>query len=290
MHETITERQMTIATPHVSISTEYFTAGSGQPLLLLHGVADSAHSWQWVMPTLARTHQIYAPSLPGFGNSAKPDIDYSPHFFTTFVTAFLDNLGLQRVSIVGNSLGGLIGMRLALSAPDRVNSLVLIDSAGLGREISPTLRGLTLPGAGQLLAAVGQTEAGARSWAFSVSNLLFANPDRVPSVWREQLYRMARMPGYLEATVGAVRGGNTAVAQKKREIMLDQLPQLNMPTLVIWGEQDRILPAHQAQASVDRLPQGQLALLPNCGHVPQIEQPEQVQTLLEQFLNSRVPV
>src|ERR671933_2508314 len=98
------------------LPARYLTAGEGPPLLLLHGVGDNALDWRWVMPALARRYRVYAPDLPGSGGSAKPDADYSPAFFTRFVAAFLDALGVDRAAaVVGNSLGGLVGLRLALS-------------------------------------------------------------------------------------------------------------------------------------------------------------------------------
>ena len=121
------------------LPTRYLTAGEGPPLLLLHGVGDNAFDWQWVMPALAHTYQVYALDLPGAGGSAKPLPDYSPAFFTRFATAFLDALGVERAAVVGNSLGGLVGLRLALSDPERVAALGLVSSGGLGGEVSPTL-------------------------------------------------------------------------------------------------------------------------------------------------------
>jgi pimeloyl-ACP methyl ester carboxylesterase len=109
----------------------YLTAGTGPPLVLLHGAGDNALDWQWVMPALAATHRVYAPDLPGSPDSARPAADYSPAFFERFVAAFIDALDIGRATFVGNSLGGLAALRLALSAPARVTALVLVNSAGL---------------------------------------------------------------------------------------------------------------------------------------------------------------
>src|SRR5215210_7826420 len=87
-------------------------AGTGPPLVLLHGAGDNALDWRWVMPTLAATHQVYAPDLPGSPDSARPAADYSPAFFERFVTAFADALRVEQATFVGNSLGGLIALRL----------------------------------------------------------------------------------------------------------------------------------------------------------------------------------
>jgi len=122
------------------VLTRFLTAGEGSPLVLLHGVGDNALDWRWVMPALARENRVYAPDLPGSGDSAKPAADrYSPAFFGRFVGAFLDALGAERAAVVGNSLGGLAGLRFALSEPERVTALGLVAGAGLGRKVSPAL-------------------------------------------------------------------------------------------------------------------------------------------------------
>jgi pimeloyl-ACP methyl ester carboxylesterase len=280
----IEERRVNVVGFKEELSIEYLTGGEGPPLVLLHGVGDSARSWQWVLPDLARTHRVYAPSLPGFGTSTKPDSDYSPAFFTTFLIRFLDTLGLEQVTVVGNSLGGLVAMRLALAVPTRVRALALVDSSGLGREVTLALRLFTLPGAGTLVPIWNKTRIGAAQWATQISALLFAHPTRVPMAWLARLYQMARLPGYLEATVATLRSDLTLKGQREREIMLDALPRLTMPTLLIWGGRDRVIPAHQAQFAVAQLAQSQLAVIPDCGHVPQVECPDQFVDALGRFL------
>jgi pimeloyl-ACP methyl ester carboxylesterase len=266
---------------------EYLTAGEGPPLILLHGVADSAYTWQWVIPALARTHRVYAPSLPGFGNSAKPDVDYTPAFFTTFVSKFMNTLNLERASVVGNSLGGLIAMRLALAQPMRVSSLGIVDSAGLGRDITLLMRLLTLPGIGRMVTIWNKTAIGAWQWAFLVSALLFAHPTDAPKTWVRELSWMARLPGYLDATVATVRGGGTLKGQREDEILLDLLPSLTMPTLVVWGDRDRVVPVRHAYAAMENLPNGYLSLFPDCGHLPHIERAEQFAKVLQRFLREQ---
>ncbi len=135
----------------------YVTAGTGPPLVLLHGAGDNALDWRWVMPDLATAHRVYAPDLPGSPNSVRPFANYSPAFFERFVAGFLDALGIERAAMVGNSLGGLVALRLAFSEPARVTALVLVDSAGLGRAVSPALRSLALPGYGKLAVTWSKT-------------------------------------------------------------------------------------------------------------------------------------
>src|SRR5918911_1073712 len=126
------------------LPVRYLMAGEGPPLVLLHALGESALDWRWVLPDLARTHRVYAPDLPGFGRSAKPVADYSPAFFTHFISYYLDALGIERAAVAGNSLGSLVALRLALSEPARVSALSLIDSAGLGQEVTYALRVPTL--------------------------------------------------------------------------------------------------------------------------------------------------
>ena len=166
------------------LPTRYLSAGTtGPPLVLLHGVGDNAFDWHWVMPALASTHRVYAPDLPGSGGSAKPldtDYDYSPAFFTRFVAAFLDALEIDRAVVVGNSLGGLVGLRLALAEPERVTALGLVSSAGLGREVTYALRSLALPGYGKLSVAWGKRRPGAAQRALGRAALVFARPGMPP--------------------------------------------------------------------------------------------------------------
>lgn len=125
MDNRIQTRRIAVDTRHGPLTAEYPAAGKMSPVLLLHGVADSALAWQGVMPLLARGHILYAPSLPGFGGSDAPYIDYSPTFFTDFIVALMDRLGLERAKVIGHALGGLIALRLALHHPARVSDLAL---------------------------------------------------------------------------------------------------------------------------------------------------------------------
>ena len=266
--------------------TRYLTAGTtGPPLLLLHGVGDNAFDWRWVMPALASTHRVYAPDLPGSGGSARPLDDYSPAFFTRFVAAFLDALGVDHAAVIGNSLGGLVGLRLALAEPQRVTALGLVSSGGLGREVTYALRSLALPGYGKLAVAWGKRRPGAAQRALGRAALVFARPRGAPREWIEEQYRLARLPGFLEAQLATVRAQVGLKGQ--REVLVDRLAQLERPTMVVWGTRDRVLPYSQAKETFSRLPEGYLELIPECGHLPQVEQPERFVSSLCQFLREK---
>ena len=268
------------------LPTRYLTAGTGPPLVLLHGVGDNALDWQWVVPTLAGNYRLYALDLPGSGGSAKPSADYSPAFFTRFVAAFLDALGVDHAAVIGHSLGGLVGLRLALSEPERIAALSLVASGGLGREVTYALRSLALPGYGKLTVAWGKRPPGALQRALGRSALLFAHPRGVPPIWLKEQYRLARLPGFLEAQLATLRA--QVGLRGQREVLVDQLPHLRMPTLVVWGTRDRVLPYSQAQVAVSRLKGGSLELIPDCGHLPHVEQPERFVSSLDHFLREKI--
>lgn len=266
------------------LPTRYLTAGTtGPPLVLLHGVGDNALDWHWVMPTLAGTHRVYAPDLPGSGGSIKPDVDYSPAFFTQFLSTFLDTLEVERAAVVGNSLGGLVGLRLALSEPSRVSALGLVASAGLGREVTYALRSLALPGYGGIAVAWGKTPPGAAQRALGRSTLLFARSQRTPRKWLKEQYRLARLPGFLEAQLATVRGQVGLKGQ--REVLVDRLAKLEVPTLLVWGTRDRVLPYSQAKEAISRLQEGSLELISDCGHSPHVEQPDRFTAIVARFLD-----
>src|ERR671916_240892 len=212
-------------------------AGEGPPLVLLHALGEGAFDWQWVLHDLARAHRVYAPDLPGFGDSARPDADYSPAFFTRFVGSFLDTLEIEHTTMIGNSLGGLVALRLALSDQSRITALVLVDSVGLGRDVSYALRSASLPGYGELGVAWGKTPPGAAGRTWLQVPLLFTRPERVPYEWFAEHYRLAQQPGFLEAMIAALRA--IVDLEGQREVLLDELPRLQMPTLVVWGASDR---------------------------------------------------
>ncbi len=281
---TIEERTVVLSGFRAELSTHYLVAGEGPPLVLLHGVGDSADTWRHVIPALARTHRVYAPSFPGSGRSAKPSIDYSPALLSVFLQRFLDTLAIERPVIVGNSMGGLVAARFALSAPTGVTGLCLVDSAGLGRQLTLAMRVMNLPGMGKLVTSWNKTPIGASQWALQMAGLLFKRPTRVPPEWLAGIQEMAQTDGYLEATVALIRSASNLRGQLKRELVLDELPRLTVPIQIIWGEGDRVVRARQAQRAVERLRQGQVAIIPDCGHLPQVECPDQFVDILSQFL------
>ncbi len=265
--------------------THYLTGGEGPPLVLLHGHGDSSGSWRSVLPTLARTHRVYAPDTPGAGETTKfSSTNHSapPSFYSDFLAAFLDTLGLERVALVGSSHGGGIALRLALAAPERVMSLSLVDSSGLGREVNPALVALTLPASGDAMAAWLSTPLGAPQWVLMLASLSLTQSLLAPPNWLAQQYLLAQTPGHLQGLVACLRGELDLTGQ--REVLLDELPRLMMPTLIVWVANDIIIPSYHATAATNRIKNCRLVMIPNCGHLPHVERPDMFVTALGHFL------
>ena len=279
------DRRVTVDGMH----TQYLEAGTGPPLLLLHGHEQSATSWRWVIPTLARTHRVLALSLPGHGDTAPADGDYAPGAdLARFVAAFLDTLHVDPpLDLVGHSAGGALALRLALADPQRIRSLTLVDSAGLGTEVHPLLALDTLPIIGELAIMISRMPGGDLGRTTMSTAMLFAQPWRVPAEFVTEQHALGRRPGQLEASTAMARALFGPHGQ--RQVLLDHLPTLPTPTLVIWGGCDYVLPASQAQAAVDRLPHGRLALLADCGHLPHVECPDRFATVLSEWLAEHDP-
>jgi pimeloyl-ACP methyl ester carboxylesterase len=266
------------------VLTRYLASGTGPPLVLLHGAGDNARDWSYVLPLLGRSHLVLAPDLPGYSPGSAPASDYSPARLVHFVTRFMDAVGLDRAALAGNSLGGLVALQLALSHPERVVALCLVDSAGLGRAVNPALIAQRLPGVGELAIAMGRRRPGAALRALARAVLLFGRPWRTPRSWLVEQYRAARQPGFLEATVASLRAVLGPLGQ--RQVLVRQLGRLPMPTLIIWGTADWVIPLAHGRRAARRLPAGRLVQLSRCGHAPQVECPAGVAEALSRFLEA----
>jgi 2-hydroxy-6-oxonona-2,4-dienedioate hydrolase len=175
---------------------------------------------------------------------------------------------------------------LALSEPARVTALILVDSAGLGRAVNPAFTSVNVPGLGEAAMPLWRTPIGAHQRAWGRAALLFARPANVPREWLAEQRRLALSPGYLEAHLRALRAQVDPGGQ--REVLVDRLPLLNVPTLVVWGARDRVFPESQAREAAARLQEGSLAVIPDCGHMPHVECPDRFVAALEPFLGERM--
>ena len=259
--------------------------GRGDPVVLIHGVGAWAENWRDVMGPITSTgRRAIACDLPGFGESESPgDVShFGPRdaFYPQFVGALLDELGVASAHLVGSSMGGAVAYTEAVTQPARVRSLALVAGGGVGTEVSFFLRLCTLPGI-PLLARVFGRPARARN----VLRTCFYDSRRIS----ETLYEEAERYGYpsLGEFVKALRSGVTigGVKPSVRDYWVAQAPRYQGPVLVIWGRQDAVLPVTAAADAREILPQAQVQLIDQCGHLPMIERTDAFLAALLPFLD-----
>lgn len=261
---------------------EYLSEGTGPAIVLLHGDGDTARDWRWVMPGLVEAgHQVVALTLPGYGSSS-PTESHTPEAHAQQVAATLEALGIEQPTVVGNSLGGLVAIHLALGGYP-VERLVLVASAGLGNMVNPQLAAVTLPRVGEAAIAAALLPGGSRLRAAGRGLQLAARPWRVPAGWWKDQIRWGANRQHLETAVAAKRASVDMLGQ--RHIVLDRLAEIRVPTLVIWGKLDLVVPYTHGQDAVRHLPDGHLVLLPRCGHAPPVEKPADFVEALLDFLS-----
>ena len=260
----------------------YRRAGRGDTILLIHGMAGSSRTWRAAMPALARHHQVLAPDLLGHGQSEKPPGDYSLGAFASMLRDLMDALEIDRATVVGQSLGGGVAMQFAYQFPERCGRLVLVSSGGLGREVSWMLRVLSLPGAELVLPVVAPAFVRDRGNALSAwLRDRGVRSDRVAEMW--QAYASLSQPenraAFLRTLRAVVDPGGQAVDASDRLYLTGALP-----TLIIWGDADTIIPVEHARRAHEAMPGSRLEIFEGVGHFPQVEAPERFVEAIEQFI------
>lgn len=264
------------------IDTFYLEAGSGPPVIVLHGLAMTNASMISTVASLAKSRRVIAPDLPGFGDSAKPLRDYDPDFFARWLLAFMDATGVSRASIVGNSMGGRIAIETALVAPHRVEKLALFAASMAfrkNRQAVPLVR-LSIPEAGFMpVPVLGlHVRHGLR--------LLFAQPSRMHEAWYDaavdEFMRIFKAP---RARVAFFKAARQIYLERPfgPQGFWERLTALSVPALFIWGERDRLVPPSFARHVEQAVPHARSVLIEDCGHFPQIEHPELTNRLVEEF-------
>jgi pimeloyl-ACP methyl ester carboxylesterase len=235
------------------VAMHYYCAGRrGMPVVLIHGLGSSAETWAALMPLLSREYLVYAPDLPGFGKTPLAPEGTSVSTHVLYLERFLDALGYPRAILVGNSLGGWIATRFAVEHPERVERLFLLNSAGLRRE------GMNSPYAVDHAAARRMLE----------HTLGFSLP--VPKFMLDEVVHNSQTPAY----AGFINNYDP------REELDGVLADVQVPTTIIWGELDRLLPIISAHDLHSGIAHSDLVLLPRVGHMPQIQAPAKVARLI----------
>ncbi|MBD2097241.1 alpha/beta fold hydrolase [Trichocoleus sp. FACHB-591] len=264
------------------VKTRYWSLGrEGPTVILLHGIGSSVETWTLNLEALAQQHRVYAIDLVGSGRSSKPDTSYSLANLVAFVKTLMDVLGIDRASFVGNSMGGGIALQFALTHPQQVERLVLVNSLGLGQEISLSLRLANLPFADKLYQP---TRSGT---ALFLRQAVF-DPSLITDEWIDLFYEIMVLPGAKDTLFAQIRASVDwfGVRAEVYRPIRDRLNTMSLPVLVVWGKQDSILPVAHAQVAAQQLPYAQVHIFDACGHWSHLEQAEKFNDLVSRFLLS----
>jgi pimeloyl-ACP methyl ester carboxylesterase len=266
----------------------YHRRGTGPAIVLIHGITSSSRTWRSVLGGLAERHTVIAPDLLGHGRSGKPRGDYSLGAYASGVRDLLALIGIDRVTVVGHSLGGGVAMQFAYQFPERLERLVLVDSGGLGEDVSPALRAVTLPGAELVLP------------------LLFSRYTRTAGRIAGRL--LGRLPLHASADVrGAAEGMDSlgdadarrAFVHTARSVLdpkgqrVDARDRLylsrDVPTLLVWGAKDRIIPLEHGRRAHELMPHSRFVVFPGAGHFPFNDDPSRFVRVLSDFVSETTP-
>jgi pimeloyl-ACP methyl ester carboxylesterase len=266
----------------------YRIAGDGPLIVLIHGITSRSDVWLEAMAALADRFTVVAPDLLGHGRSAKPRGDYSLGAYASGGRDLLGVLGFERGTVVGHSLGGGIALQFAYQFPEYTERLVLVSSGGLGSEVHPLLRAGALPGSElvmPLIAPAWAVRAGAAVADFLKRLGVQAGPDLAEAArgYASLSDRDARS-AFLHTLRAVIDLDGQRVSASDRLYLAERLP-----TLLIWGTADRIIPVDHGRAAVEQIPGSRLVEIPGAGHWPQLDDPARFASELTRFIESTEP-
>lgn len=251
--------------------------GCGPTVTLLHGIPLSLLTWRNNIAPLARDHAVIAFDLKGFGRSQKPPGDYSPQGHARVLGQLLDALGIRSTSLVASSYGCAPAIRFALANPERVDRLVLINSVGYPGGRHSLERLLRIGGVAAMLRIALRHDRFGRALFLSRLRRSYANPGALPKEVAEACFELFLRDGAQERFLRTLIEFDEAA-------LASDLPCVKQPALIVWGGRDRVLPVANARRIAQEIPGAQLHILPEAGHLPHEEAPDEVNRLIVDFL------
>jgi len=266
----------------------YRQAGWGPVVVLIHGITGSSLTWEEVIEPLAERYTVVAPDLLGHGESAKPRGDYSLGAYASGIRDLLAALGHSRATVVGHSLGGGIAMQMAYQFPERVERLVLVSSGGLGRDVHLLIRAAVLPGSELVLPLLASNPVISRVDAVGafLGRLGFrAGPD-LHEMWRgfSSLADAEARAAFIH-TLRTIVDPSGQRANAADRLYLAQ----DMPSLLIWGERDPVIPVSHGVRASEQMPGTHLVTFPESGHFPHLDEPRRFVRELTEFIEGTEP-
>jgi pimeloyl-ACP methyl ester carboxylesterase len=256
--------------------------GEGPPIVFVHGLSGSWPNWLEQLPVFAADHRVITLDLPGFGHSPMPHEPISISGYARVVDGLLDTLGVDAAAVVGNSMGGFIAAELAISVPQRVERLVLISAAGLstygnrgGLRAVPVFRRLerTITAYAAWTASKSETVARRRRLREATLGLVVAHPSRLGAALAAEQVRGAGKPGFVDALEANLNYD-----------FRERLPEIACPTLIVWGDSDRVITVSDADLYEQLIPDSRKVIFKDTGHLTMLERPDAFNALLTEFL------
>jgi pimeloyl-ACP methyl ester carboxylesterase len=276
--------RITLHGNHVS----FLRAGQGPPLLLLHGIAGSYETWAPLIPALTDEFTVIAPDMLGHGSSAKPRGDYSLGAYAAGARDLLLALGHESATVVGHSLGGGVAMQFAYQFPTHTDRLGLVSSGGLGDEVSIFLRAATLPGSELVLPLI------TKAWVTGTGRRIAGWLDAIGLTPGPDITEIAR--GYASLADPEARAAFLCTARSvidhrgQRVSARDRLYLADaVPTLIVWGERDRIIPVAHGHWAAEAMPGSRFKVFEDAGHFPHLDRPLPFARELTKFVKTTKP-
>ncbi len=241
--------------------------GSNGNIVLIHGIGGFAERWSTVIPLLSKKYRVIALDLPGYGYSDKPSIDYTPEFFSKFVFDFLDSIGIRKTNMIGTSLGGQIVVECAITQNKMIEKIVLVAPSGMMKSSTPTLDAYSM-------AALYPSYDTVKT-AYE----MMTGSNKVSTEAIEEFIKRMTQPNAKMAFM------STLLALKNVPPITDRLSNIVVPTLLIWGKHDTLIPVKYANDFASLIKNCQLEIMENCGHTPHIEEPAKFSQIVLNFLN-----
>ena len=263
----------------------YVDSGSGSAVLFIHGILGSQVQWSHLVDEVDDDHRVLVPDLFGHGESAKPAGDYSLSAHAATLRDLLDHLDIDRVTLVGHSLGGGIAMQFYYLFPERVDRLVLVASGGLGREVNLVLRSAALPGAEKVLSVIASAPVLQRAEALGrgAQRIGWKPGADMGAIWRgfTSLGDSQSRRAFLATTRAVIDFGGQSINAH------DHLGAVTTPpTLIVWGSRDRMIPAWHALSAQRALPECRVELFEGAGHFPHLDDPDRFARVLREFMSA----
>ncbi len=263
------------------VKTRYIVTGEGPAVVLVHGLGASLAAWHENIAPFSRRFRVYALDMPGQGFSENGHgLHDHPSNLAQFLVRFMDAVGIRTASLVGNSGGGFVAGVCALEHPERVEKLVMADTPAFGRQIAPFLRIASLPLVGEVLHL--RTLPNVRVLARE----LFYSECTIDDATGRELLEVRNSRKLRSTSVRAIRKFASFAGVRRSMILLNRLRAFEKPVLIVWGANDRVAPVCHAQAAAAALPNARVHVIPECGHWPQMEKPEEFNRVVMEFLSA----